>query len=35
MASAMAVPTGVRSLTDTLDFRLGMRGGFKPYVQGR
>ncbi|MDP1646623.1 MAG: hypothetical protein Q8M01_00255 [Rubrivivax sp.] len=24
-----------RSLTDTLDFRLGMRGGLKPYVQGR
>ncbi len=24
-----------RSLTDTLDFRLGFRGGLKPYVQGR
>ena len=24
-----------RSLTDTLDFRLGLRGGLKPYVQGR
>ena len=24
-----------RSLTDTIDFRLGMRGGFKAYVQGR
>ncbi|MDP2006092.1 MAG: hypothetical protein Q8K45_10490 [Rubrivivax sp.] len=24
-----------RSLTDQLDFRLGFRGGLKPYVQGR
>lgn len=24
-----------RSLTDTIDFRLGMRGGLKPYAQGR
>lgn len=24
-----------RSLSDTLDFRLGFRGGLKPYVQGR